>query len=109
MRALPGSGCFVPLIGVRCLMLFLIFSYFQKSFLPGQEAGNVDVVLEDGYGDYCDEPSEIAQEVGFWLQDEALLRSMSVAAQKSGRPYAADEIVHDIGCQTVAWMNLNER
>ena len=109
MRALPGSGCFVPLIGVRCLMLCFLSFLIQKSFLPGQEAGNVDVVLEDGYGDYCDEPSEIAQEVGFWLQDEALLRSMSVAAQKSGRPYAADEIVHDIGSQTVAWMNLNER
>ena len=33
MRALPGSGCFVPLIGVRCLMLFLIFSYFHVDFI----------------------------------------------------------------------------
>ena len=79
------------------------------SFLPGQEAGNVDVVLESGYGDYCEEPSEIGQEIGFWLQDPDLLKSMSLAAQKEGHPYAADEIVHDIGTQTVAWMSLNEK
>ena len=69
----------------------------------------MDVVLESGYGDYCEDPSEIAQEIGFWLQDSELLKTMSLAAQKSGHPYAADEIVHDIGTQTVAWMTLNEK
>ena len=77
--------------------------------MPGQEAGNVDVVLESGYGDYCEDPPEIATEVGYWLQDEDLMKSMSRAATLSGHPYAADEIVSDIGSQTVAWMNLNEK
>lgn len=83
--------------------------FFFFSFLPGQEAGNVDVVLESGYGDYCEDPSEIASEVGYWLQDQDLLKSMSLAATTAGHPYAADEIVSDIGSQTVAWMNLNEK
>jgi len=34
---------------------------------------------------------------------------MSQAAMAAGNPYAADEIVEDIGRQTVAWMNLNEK
>lgn len=66
-------------------------------------------MLESGFGDYCEDPPEIATEVGFWLQDEELMKSMSVAATKAGHPYAADEIVSDIGSQTVAWMKVNEK
>jgi len=79
------------------------------SFLPGQEAGNVDVVLESKFGEYNKRPSKIAEIVGSWLQDKELLQTMSRAAVKAGNPYAADEIVADIGRQTVAWMNLNEK
>jgi 1,2-diacylglycerol 3-beta-galactosyltransferase len=79
------------------------------SFLPGQEAGNVDVVLESEFGDYCEDPDEIAKEVSYWLQHEDVVNSMSAAAQKAGNPYAADEIVDDIGSHTVAWMALNEK
>lgn len=89
------------------LTVFLLVCLLY-SFLPGQEAGNVDVVLECGYGDYCEDPVEIAKEVDLWLQDESLLINMSKAAQSAGNPYAADEIVADIGSQTVAWMQLNE-
>lgn len=69
----------------------------------------MDVVLESGFGDYCEDPSDIAQEVGCWLQDSDLLNTMSLAATEAGQPYAADEIVHDIGSETVAWMQLNEK
>jgi 1,2-diacylglycerol 3-beta-galactosyltransferase len=79
------------------------------SFLPGQEAGNVDVVLESGFGEYQKRPSEIASVVGSWLEDPDLLNSLSRAAMKAGNPYAADEIVADIGQQAIAWMNLNEK
>lgn len=68
----------------------------------------MDVVLESGYGDYCEDPAEIGKTVGLWLKDSSLLETMSKAAQKAGNPYAADEIVTDIGTQTVAWMQLNE-
>ena len=81
----------------------------MRSFLPGQEAGNVDVVLEGRFGAFEKRPSEIGKTVTSWLQDSALLRSMSQAAMVAGNPYAADEIVEDIGRQTVAWMNLNEK
>ena len=68
----------------------------------------MDVVLECGYGDYCEEPSKIAEEVSVWLQDSDLLVSMSHAAKKAGNPYAADEIVADIGDQTLSWLQLND-
>mmetsp|Transcript_19254 Transcript_19254/g.47609 ORF Transcript_19254/g.47609 Transcript_19254/m.47609 type:complete len:953 (+) Transcript_19254:196-3054(+) len=79
------------------------------SFLPGQEAGNVDVVLEAGFGDYCDDPLEISARVCTWLKDDAILDKMSRAAHKAGHPHAADDIVADIGSETVTWMKMNER
>jgi 1,2-diacylglycerol 3-beta-galactosyltransferase len=82
---------------------------FLNSFLPGQEAGNVDVVLEGGFGEFSKKPSKIADIVASWLQDDELLSRMSKAAMEAGNPYAADEIVKDIGRQTVAWMKLNEK
>lgn len=100
------------LCGVFCLQLFFLFfllSHFANSFLPGQEAGNVDVVLESRFGEYNKNPAKIGAIVTSWLQDEPLLQSMSQAAMVAGNPYAADEIVEDIGRQTVAWMNLNEK
>ena len=84
------------------------FAYFY-SFLPGQESGNVDVVLESGFGDYCEDPPQIGTQVGYWLQDADLMQTMSRAATQVGNPYAADDIVRSIGSQTVACMNLNEK
>ena len=78
-----------------------------KSFLPGQEAGNVEVVLEAGFGDFCKDPDEIAREVACWLQDEELLATMSRRTEKVGHPTAASEIVQDIGNITHAWMDIN--
>jgi 1,2-diacylglycerol 3-beta-galactosyltransferase len=82
---------------------------FHFSFLPGQEAGNVDVVLEGGFGDYNKNEEGIAEEVACWLQDENLLNTMSVAAREVGHPHAAEDIVIDIGDTTHAWMDLNEK
>lgn len=77
------------------------------SFLPGQEAGNVDVVLDSGFGDYSKCPEAVAAEVGSWLQDDELLDIMSRCAQKVGHPHAASDIVLDIGEITHMWMRLN--
>ena len=98
-KAGPGTIAEAAAVGLPVMM---------TSFLPGQEAGNVDVVVESGFGEYNDQPSDIADIVTSWLQDSGLLSSMSKAAMTAGNPYAADEIVQDIGQQTVAWMNLNE-
>ena len=77
------------------------------SFLPGQEAGNVDVVLESGFGDYCEDPVEIGQEVASWMADSALLDDMSRKAKTTGRPHAAADIVLDIGQETNTWKSLS--
>jgi len=99
-KAGPGTIAEAASVGLPCML---------TSFLPGQEAGNVDVVLESGFGDYCEDPPQIGTEVGYWLQDKDLMQTMSRAATQAGNPYAADDIVRSIGSQTVSWMNLNEK
>ena len=69
----------------------------------------MDVVLESGFGDYCEDPPQIATEVGYWLQDPELMQTMSRAATQAGNPHAAADIVRSIGSQTVAWMEMNEK
>ena len=103
----------MTLIWTKYFRFLLTFSFSSIriifSFLPGQEAGNVDVVLESRFGEYNKNPAKIGEIVTSWLQDKSFLQSMSQAAMVAGNPYAADEIVEDIGRQTVAWMNLNEK
>ncbi|KAL3935789.1 MAG: hypothetical protein SGBAC_008764 [Bacillariaceae sp.] len=99
-KAGPGTIAEAAAVGLPCML---------TSFLPGQEAGNVDVVLESGFGDYCEDPPQIGTEVAYWLQDADLMQTMSRAATQAGNPSAADDIVRSIGSQTVAWMNLNEK
>ena len=79
----------------------------MTSFLPGQEAGNVDIVLENDFGAYNDKPVEIAQIVTAWLKDPAFLADMSRRAVTVGRPNAAADIVIDIGTSANAWKTLN--
>lgn len=83
------------------------FLFHFRSYLPGQEAGNVDVVLDAGFGDYCKDPDEIAREVACWLKDDELLATMSKSASEVGQPTAAADIVQDIGNITHAWIDIN--
>merc|ERR1719148_634216 len=91
-KAGPGTIAEAAAVGLPVMM---------TSFLPGQEAGNVDVVLESKFGEYNNKPTEIGDIVTSWLLDAALLEQMSKAAMVAGNPYAADEIVEDIGRQSV--------
>ena len=79
----------------------------MTSFLPGQEAGNVEVVLENQFGEFNEDPEEIATIVSSWLKDPNLLGEMSRRAKKVGRPHAAADIAIDIGTQANAWKSLN--
>lgn len=79
------------------------------SFLPGQEAGNVDVVVENGFGQFSKKTDEIAESVTEWLQDSDKLSEMSRNAAKEGVPYAASDIVKDIGDITQEWMEKNQQ
>jgi 1,2-diacylglycerol 3-beta-galactosyltransferase len=99
-KAGPGSIAEAASVGLPIML---------TSFLPGQEAGNVDFVLDAGFGDYNGDPVEIAQELTIWLKDRKLLVAMSKSAQGSGHPTAAEDIVLDIGETTRAWMLLNNK
>lgn len=99
-KAGPGTIAEAAAVGLPIML---------TSFLPGQEAGNVDYVLEYGFGDYCEDPVSIAEEVATWLQDPTLLEVMSHRSQAAGRPNAAEEIVLDIGSETHVWKALNEK
>jgi len=98
-KAGPGTIAEAAALGLPVML---------TSFLPGQEAGNVNIVLDGGFGDFCDEPWGISEEVACWLRDEALMDIMSVAASDVGVPNAASDIVLDIGTSTHEWMLKNE-
>jgi len=80
------------------------------SFLPGQEEGNVDYVVENGFGAYCSDsdPIGIAEEVCMWLTDRPKLEGLSRAAKLKSSPYAARDIAKAIGESTLHWMELND-
>lgn len=94
-KAGPGTIAEAAAVGLPVML---------TSYLPGQEAGNVDIVLDGGFGDYCDDPNGIAEEVACWLLDEPLMDIMSKAATVVGAPNAASDIVLDIGKLTEEWM-----
>jgi 1,2-diacylglycerol 3-beta-galactosyltransferase len=99
-KAGPGTIAEAAAVGLPVML---------TSFLPGQEAGNVDYVLENGFGDFCRDPVSIAEEVTFWLQDPSLLKDMSHRAREVGHPHAAADIVLTIGSEAHVWKALNEK
>lgn len=77
------------------------------SFLPGQEAGNVDIVLDGGFGAFQKRPKKIAETVSAWLQNDSLIDEMSKRSAAVGNPNAASDIVKDIGRITLDIMEKN--
>jgi len=77
------------------------------SYLPGQEAGNVSVVLEQNFGAYSSKPVDIAKKVIQWMGDPTLLHRLSQNALMAGHPSAASDIVLDIGWRTHTWLQMN--
>jgi 1,2-diacylglycerol 3-beta-galactosyltransferase len=72
-----------------------------SGYIPGQEDGNVKVVVRGKAGVYAPKPKLIAQTLREWLaQDSHVLTEYSEAAHKLGRPYAADRVA-DIVCELV--------
>jgi 1,2-diacylglycerol 3-beta-galactosyltransferase len=99
-KAGPGTIAEAAAVGLPIMV---------TSHLPGQEAGNVDIVLDGGFGDYCEDPETIALELACWLQDSQLLDVMSRKAQTVGHPHAAEEIAQDIGDSTHEVMEKNKK
>lgn len=86
-KAGPGTIAEAAAVGLPVMM---------TSFLPGQEAGNVDIVLDGGFGEYREKPKQIASVVAEWMQNDKKLEEMSRKSSQTGHPHAASEIVHDI-------------
>jgi len=80
------------------------------SFLPGQEEGNVDYVVEGQFGAYISDqdPQSISEEVASWLTSESKLKELSANAKLRGAPDAAAEIVSAIGESALRWKKINE-
>jgi UDP-N-acetylglucosamine:LPS N-acetylglucosamine transferase len=80
------------------------------SYLPGQEEGNVDYVVKGEFGAFCEDtdPQAIGEEIAQWLNDDAKLKAMSIAAKAKGAPHAARDIVQMIGDSTLKWREHNE-
>lgn len=98
-KAGPGTIAEAAAVGLPVLL---------TSFLPGQEAGNVDYVLDKGFGEFHQDPVDIAREVATWCQHPTQLQGLSHRARVAGNPQAAAEIVLDIGSITHTWMALNQ-
>ena len=81
------------------------------SFLPGQEEGNVDFVVNNGFGAFVSDsdPMGVAEVVTSWLLDDLKMKELSQAASACGAPNAAAEIVKAIGEETLEWREKNRR
>ena len=100
-KAGPGTIAEAASLGLPVLL---------TSFLPGQEEGNIDFVIEKKFGEYISDsnPQLIAQTVCSWLNNPDRMKEMSQFATKAGMPNAAEDIVKCIGKSVLRWKELNE-
>lgn len=99
-KAGPGTIAEAAAVGLPVMI---------TSFLPGQEAGNVNIVLDGGFGAFEKKPPKIAEKVSSWLRNDALLDEMSIRSEAVGNPHAASDIVRDIGQMTWDILERNHR
>jgi len=68
-----------------------------SGFVPGQEEGNVEYVINKGVGTWTEKPRRIADTLAQWLQPgNETLTHMAQKAQRLGRPQAALDIAAEI-------------
>jgi len=68
-----------------------------SGFVPGQEEGNVEYVINKGVGTWAEKPQLIAATLAQWFQPEnETLTQMTQKAQRLGRPQAALDIAAEI-------------
>jgi 1,2-diacylglycerol 3-beta-galactosyltransferase len=64
-----------------------------SGFIPGQEEGNVEYVIDNGVGTWAEKPRLVAATLAQWLQPEnETLTYMTQKAQRLGRPQATLDI-----------------
>lgn len=101
-KAGPGTIAEASICGLPCIL---------SSFLPGQEEGNVDYVVDAGFGCYQSNPEGIADTVEEWLANSAaaattttdthdtsnnMLERMKSNALIASRPDATMDIARDL-------------
>jgi len=62
------------------------------SFVPGQEEGNAEFIVEAGAGIYAPRPRGLATQIERLRDDQAALAAMRAASARVGRPSAAADI-----------------
>lgn len=68
-----------------------------SGYLPGQESGNVDYVIENQIGVYCPTPKQIVHTLTEWLAPgNETLAQIAARARRIARPNAAVEIVRKL-------------
>lgn len=72
-----------------------------SGYIPGQEDGNMKIVVRGKAGVYAPTPKQMAQTLREWLAPGGhTLAEYAQAARQMGRPYAADKVA-DIICKLV--------
>ena len=75
-----------------------------SGYIPGQEEGNVDFVVENGVGRYASHPRQIAAIVGRWLDPGCVeVRQIAANALQLARPHATCQIVEEIASYSGMW------
>ena len=94
---MAASDCVISKAGPGTIAEALIcgLPILVSGFIPGQEAGNVSYVVENGVGAYNDSPDGIAATVSDWAGGNQLPQ-MSARARQLARPRAAYDIVDEI-------------
>ena len=73
------------------------------SYLPGQEEGNVEFVVQAGAGSYAPSSRGLAAEIGRLRDDPAALAAMRAASALAGRPRAAADIAGLLAEAAIGW------
>lgn len=58
-------------------------------FVPGQEEGNPQFVIQAGAGAYCPRPAPVVNTLRAWLSDPQRLEKLAMSARAAARPAAA--------------------
>ena len=64
-------------------------------FLPGQETGNVDFVVDSGFGRYAPKEDELLEEVRVLAEGGPTWQEMSRKAAELAHPYASSDIARE--------------
>ena len=86
-KAGPGTIAEATALGLPIML---------TSYLPGQEKGNVNFVVDGGFGEYVPRNGRMAERVSSWLLTEGKLQELSRRSIAKGRPEAAKDIAEVI-------------